>query len=865
MSRTPSAIAARPLSTRRLFGWLRLALVDLGTDWRRFAILIACLALGVGTIGLVGTTGAALQSALLRDARLLLGGDLEASLSYRRADAAERAYFAGLGPVSEAIDVMGRGRSAETTTFLAIRAVDDLYPLVGSATLDMGAEGLVPMPLADRLTEREDRFGLVADPLLLDRLQIAVGDDIEIGAARFVVTGLLGRLPDALGSSIGIGVPVVMSVAALEATGILAPGVLARHRYRVLLEGADYAEAAEAIRARFPEAGFQLSAPRDATADLARFFDIFSRFLVVVGLSVLLVGGVGVSNAVSAYLAERQRSIATFKALGATGGRVTAHFLTQVMLLVLVGSLAGLALGSLFALIALPILSDALGLELALVLDWPSLATALAFGLLTGFAFGYLPLERARRTRPALLFRAVGSAPDEPMRWRNWLRPGLVLPLALAAAGVLVLAIVTTGRPTLVLYYALAVLAGFIVLRLAAAGLQRLIRLVPAPRRRALRHALRAVHLPGAPAPMVIVSLGVGLALLLLVALIDGNLRRMLDREAIPDAPSFVFMDVFPDEVEALADFAATDSGIAGFEAMPLMRGRIEAINGTPVEALERTLPPEFAFLFEEEIPITSAAELPPRSTITAGAWWSAAAAGTPEVSVFDRLRGPLGLEVGDTLTLRIFGDAVTARIASFRDYVWRSGNVNFAFVFSPETFDPFPLSYMGLMQADAGAERAVQSRIVATFPDLIFIPVSEALEAFQVILSGVTGAIQAIGGLALASGALVLAGAMLASRQQREADAVTMKVLGATRGDIVAAYVLEYGLLGLLAAALAALLGVAGSWAFVSFVLELDFTFDPALVATVIGANMLLTVLVGTLATWSALSVRPARFLRAD
>lgn len=571
------------------------------------------------------------------------------------------------------------------------------------------------------------------------------------------------------------------------------------------------------------------------------------------------------SNAISAYVTERQRSIATMKALGATGPRILFHFLTQVLLLALVGIVLGLILGTLLAMVILPILGALLGLGLPAVVDIPTLWTAAGFGLLTGFAFGYLPLVRAERLRPALLFRSAGAAVEGGLTRRDLIRPGLWLPLGLAIAAIYGLAALTTNRPLLVLWYAIGVLAAFAILRLAAWALQRLLKLIPPLPDAALRNAIKAIHRPGAPAPVVILSLGLGLALLLLIALIDGNLRHQLDRESIPNAPSFVFMDLFEDEVASLKDFTVNDKGVELFSDLPMITGAIEAINGVPVKELNRTPPAEFAFVLDGEIPLTASATLPDNSEVTDGSWWPADLSGEPQVSVFQRLKQTLGLALGDTITFRIFGEPVTAKIGSFRDYAWRSGSVNFGFVLSPSALEAFPLSYLGLMKAAPGHEREVQQRLVAAFPDLLFIPVGEALETFTAILANVTTAVEVIGGLAVVSGVLVLAGAMAAGRRQRESDAVVMKVLGATRGDVVRAFLVEYGMLGLLAALLASLLGVAGTWAFVEFVLEIDFWVDPMLILWVAAGTIVLAIIVGMATTWSALSTRPATFLREE
>ena len=847
-----------------LLAWLRVAFVDLRGDLRRFGVLLACLALGVATIAIVGSVGAALQSALERDARQLLGGDLEAGLSYRFAEPAEIELFQSLGRMSELVEISASAQLREgETAFLTLRAVDANYPLVG--TVAFSAPQAPGATLSDLLVERDGAWGLVAGSLLFDRSGLAIGDRLTINGTSFELRGVLGEVPDQLTQAFTIGVPAVASVQALKATGMIEPGVLAQFRYKIALADPDGFDAAAArIRSTFPQAGWTVSSPQNATADLSRFFNIFARFLTIVGLSALIVGGVGVSNAIAAYVTERQRSIATLKALGASSSRILVHFLAQVVALTLVGILLGLLLGAVMTVLALPVLGDLLGIDLPPVIDPASLAIASGFGLLVGVAFAFLPLKRAEALRPALLFRAAGTAVEGGLNWRQLLAPGFLIPMAVTTGLIFLLALLATRRPVLVLWYAVGIVVAFIVLRLAGLLLQRALKLLPAPRHAAARNALKSIYRPGAPAPTVILSLGLGLSLLLLIALVDNNLRHQLDREAIPDAPSFVFMDLFDDEVASITAYTPTNPDIESFEATPVLSGAIESINGAPAASFN-TADEEFQALLGQEIPLTAAAALPDRSTVTAGEWWPADYAGPPLVSVFSELGNRLGLAIGDEVSFRIFGEEVTARVANLRDFTWRSGSINFAFILTPGVLDEFPVSYLGFLKSVPGTERDVQQALIAQFPGTIFVPIAEALDVFAGILNSVTNAVALVGGLAVVSGLLVLAGAMVAGRRQREADAVIMKVLGATRRDIVVAYLIEYGLLGTLAAVVAAILGVVGTWGFVEFVLEIGFSVDPWVIVGVIAAAVVLTIAVGTVTTWSALSVKPASFLREE
>lgn len=847
-----------------LTAWLRVAMVDLRGDLRRFGILLACLALGVATIAIVGSVGASLQAALDRDARLLLGGDLEAGLSYRKADEAERAVFDELGTVTEVIEVMGNGRRDQDNAFLSLKAIDANYPLIGDVNI-VDAVDPEASPY-DLLALRDGAYGMAPESLLFDRLGIEIGDRITVEGVEFEIRGVLSGSPDAITQTVQFGIPTLITVEALDATNILQPGVLARYRYKVLLEDIEFADARDRIRTASPDAGWGINSPRDSTDDIARFFNIFSRFLTIVGLSALIVGGVGVSNAVAAYITERQRSIATLKALGATSTRILTHFLAQVVVLTFAGIVLGLVLGAAIALAAIPIVGSLLGINLPIIIDPASMAIASAFGLLVGFTFAFLPLKRAQLLRPAMLFRAAGTAVEGGLRWRDLAGPSLWIPLAISIAAIYALALFTTNRPELVFWYAIGVAAAFIVLRLAGALLQRVLRLVPSPPNSFFRNALKAIHRPGAPAPVVILSLGLGLALLVLIALIDNNLRHQLDREQVPpDAPNFVYMDLFEDEVDVLAEYAATEPRIAGFESTAMIRGAVIELNGEDIGEVEAPSE-EMAMAFDgDEFPLTASGPLPPRSTVVEGEWWGEDYEGDPLASVYVEMADALGIEVGDELTFRIYGEEVRAKVANLRDLDWRGGGVSFAFVLTPNIIDLFPVSYLGLLRTEPGAERDMQRELVENFPELAFFPVSEALDVFSRILDSVTNAVAVIGGLAVISGLLVLAGAMVAGRRQREADAVVMKVLGATRRDIIFTYLIEYGLLGALAAIIAAGLSVFGAWAFVELVLELDYRVDPLVIIGVIVSTVALTIAVGVATTWSALSIKPSGFLREE
>ncbi|MEX0860398.1 MAG: FtsX-like permease family protein [Cucumibacter sp.] len=845
----------------RLLSWMRVALVDLRGDLRRFGVLLGCLALGTGTIAAVGSVGAALHATIIRDASTLLGGDIEVARSDRRANEEELAYLMSLGTLAETVDTNARGRAGENSIFLDILGVNGNYPLFGRVRSPQLAAGERPIAL---LGEVDGVHGAIIDPVLLDRLGIEFGGHFTIGETRFEVRGLLTSVPDGAVRGFHLGLTTIIALDAVDIgpdARLPLPGLLTEHRYKIRLFEGTYQDAAPVVQAHLAgDTGWTLRTPYDAAGTLSRFYDRFVRFLLIVGLSSLLVGGVGISNAVSAYIAERQRSIATLRSLGATGPRILVHIFTQVGIMSLVGIAIGLALGAVSTLAALPILGPILGVDLPPSVDAPSLLVATGFGVLAAFAFSYLPLVSARKLRPAILFRSVGAS-IEALPAREYLTPGVLIPLAVAGLGMFALAVITTQDLNLVLWYAAGVTATFVLLRAAAALLQRGLRALPALPNPVLRNAFRGICRPGSPAPAVVLSLGLGLAMLLVIVILDNNLHSQLVGEVQQDAPTFVTTDLFEDEIPELKAFLDATGMLTTFRSSPMMRAAITQVRGIPSDQFIN-IDEELVFMLDGEIPVTWATDLPEQTSVVEGQWWPSDYDGPPLVSLRTRARDGLGLKIGDTLELTVLGEKIEARIASFRDYQFRNG-LNFLVTFSPHALDAFPESWLATIKITEGDEQTVERALAREFPELTFIPVGEGLNQAADLLNQLGVAVNIVGGLAVVNGVLVLAGTMAAGRKQREADAIVSKVLGATRAEVVTVFAVEYALLGAFAALIATFVGIAGAWSITLRLLDVGFGIDPVLVLAVLIGAVALTIATGAITTWSALSTRPAQYLR--
>lgn len=850
----PAAPNPRP---SRLPLTLRLALRELRGGLSGFVVFLACIAIGVAAISGVASIARSLTDGLGREGARILGGDLTYSLINREATPAERAVLDAQGRVSVVTTLRAMALAGDKGAALVeLKAVDAFYPARGELVTDPAE------PLADLLADRDGAHGAVVDPALLTRLDLKVGDRIAIAGAPFAIRGILVAEPDKIANGIGFGPRVLIAKPGLIATNLIQPGSLNRWSYRLQIPGADDGELerrAAAIAKAAPEAGWEMRSRGNADPRFAKSVERFTQFLTLVGLTALIVGGVGVANAVAAFVERKRGSIATLKSVGAPGGQVVALYLTQVMLIAGLGTLIGLAIGAGLPFALEAAFRDALPLPLNPTLAPGELALAAAYGLLTALAFAILPLGRAHDVPVSGLFRDVVDPDGHASR----LRYRLIL--AGALAGLVGLALATAFDRRLALIFIVAAACAFGLLRLVAQGLMAVARRLPRPRSAAPRLALANLHRPGALTPAIVLSLGLGVTLLVTLSLIDANVRRTLTSTLPARAPNLFFLDVPSAEADGFHAFLGREAPGAKIERVPMMRGRIIALNDVPVAAIK---PPEdAAWVLDGDRGITYAEDVPDGSSIVAGTWWNAEEAKTPLVSFDAELARGLNLSVGSSVTVNVLGRSLTAKIANLRKVEWRSLGINFVMVFSPGTFRGAPHSDLATLTLPNGPDPALEATILRdvarSYPSVTSVRVKEALEAVNDLVGKLVLAIRGASGVAVVTSLFVLAGALAAGHRARLYDAVVLKTLGATRRRLLAAYILEYGSLGLATALFGLAAGSLAGWVIVTRVMKLDFTLDlsGALVAAALAVAF--AIVLGLAGTWRILGQKPAPYLR--
>ncbi len=835
---------------------LRLALREMRGGLKGFYIFLACIALGTAAIAGVNSVSSAITEAIASQGQTLLAGDMRFEFRNRFATPEELKHFEGLGDVSlsSGLRSMVRLPDGSDQTLVEAKGVDGAYPLYGRLETDP------QKPASELLAWEGDAFGAVAAPLLLDRLGVSVGDELLLGTAKIRITATLLREPDAVSEGFGFAPRLMLSEEALQASGLVQTGSLVENAYRIRL--ADPGRPLAALRAEantaFPAAGWSIRTSDSAAPALTANVTRFSQFLTLVGLTALIVGGVGVANAVRAYLDSRRSVIATFKCLGAPASLVALVYLTQIALIAAVGILIGLAAGALMPVVAMRFLGGVLPVPAEAALYPSALLLAAVFGLLTALAFAVLPLGHAREVPATALFREQGFTASRLPGWPY------VLGAAVLLAALAGLAIATAYDRYIAVVFLAAIAFAFIVLRAVALLITMLARRSPRVNSPALRLALGNIHRPGALTSSVVLSLGLGLALLVTLTLIDGNLRRELTGNLPDRAPNFFFIDIQSAEIEGFHDVLKANMPEGKIIEVPMLRGRVMELNGVDVAKVK--VSPEGQWVLRGDRGVTYARRVPENSTLSEGEWWPEDYSGEPLVSFSAEEGRALGLKLGDTVTVNVLGRNITARIANFRDVKWESLSINFVMVFSPNTFAGAPHAWLATVidpSATAGQEAATLKAITNAYPTVTSVRVKDALDVINELVGQLATAIRAAAAVALVASVLVLAGALAAGNRARVHDAVVLKTLGATRATLIRAFSYEYLMLGLATAVFALFSGGVAAWFVVSRIMKLPSSFLPDVAVMTAAIALVLTVGIGLAGTWRILGQKAAPVLR--
>ena len=838
---------------------LRLGMRELRSGIGGFYVFIGCLALGVMVIAAVGALTDGLRAGFSRQGETILGGDVTFARMHTRAALDERSTFDAMGQVSETATMrtMARRLDGSEQALAELKAVDSKYPLNGAVTVEGGADFRASIA----------SNGAVVDPMLMERLGLKVGDAFRIGEAEVVIRGVLNSEPDAVADRLTYGPRLFVSLETLDKTQLVKPGTLIRWRYAVKLpEGApngadDLKTLRKSTENKFSQGGFTSVDRYDPSPQITRVLERLRQFLILIGLASLLVGGVGIANAVTTFVDKRVKVIATLRSVGATGSQVITIFLAQILAMSLVGILIGLLAGTVVPAVVDRFYGNLLPVRADFSVSPGSLGIAALYGVLVALVFALWPLGRVENVRASVLFRdAVGQVRGRP-------RPPIIAAIVVLVLGLFAVAVLTSD-PKIVAAYA----AGGLILMLAVFGwlgglVAKIAAKVPRPSLPSLALALRNIASPDGLTRSVVLSLGTGLSLLVAVALANASLVAEL-KERLPEhSPDYFLLDVPRPDYEAMKSRIETHIPKVVVTEAPMLRGRLVELKGKSVEELKA--PADVQWVLNGDRGLSYADTVPEGSTVKEGKWWDRGYSGPPLVSFEGEIAHKLGLKVGDKVTVSVLGRNIEATIANLRDVKWESLAINFVMVFSPNTLQAAPHNYLATVRLPAGTPRATESEMVRdlgkVYPSVSAIRVRDAIDQFNKIFAKVMVAVEAAGSVTLAAGALVLAGALATAQRRRIIEAVILKTIGARRRQILAAHAWEYALLTFIAAVVAIGLGAVVSWVAVTKLMELDFVFSMNAVFNTLAIAAAMITAFGGLGTWSILRAPAVQYLRSE
>ena len=833
-------------------GWSKAWIIakrDLASGFRGLRLLLVCLFLGVGALAAIGSLTSAIQGELDNQGQVILGGDLEVELWQRMPTVAEMAYLEELGTISPGYRLQAMATTPDVAVPVELKAVAPNYPMYGALLLQNGATAGAPQAGEAYLA-----------PGAAERLGVAPGDSFSLGTQQVSVAGIIAEEPDRLSEGFALGQTIIVPYALPEDAGLVAPGAMFQTKTRIAFDGQrDPDTVAEELEAAFPNSPFDIRTRNRASPGADRFVSRMGEFLTLVGLAALVIAGIGIGGGVNSYLEARRNSIATLKILGATSRDITRIYALEIGIAASIGAVAGLLAGVLVT----PLLASALGsllpVSTAFAFDPLALLRAAAFGLLVALVFAAPPLARAKHF-PAMALMRAGVSPLS-QQWR-----GAALPVGLGIVAIVALALIGSENPLLTAMFlgdAAAVL-GFLAL------LGRAIRWaasrIPRPSDPIVRAAVANLHRPGAATGSLVTALGFGLSAFVLLAgvqsSLDGNIRQSVPAQA----PDYFVLDVPRDGVEQFRGLVSESAPDAAVQTVPTLRGSITSFG--PEDAMVRVdqmEEREGTWGLRGERGLTYSDTVPQGNAVTSGEWWDEGYSGEPLVSVDEELAQAAGIAIGDMISISVLGVDFTARVANTRRIDWESLGFNNVWVFSANTFANAPHNLAATIDLPEGTQAdGLLRTLVTAFPSSSVIEVGPLLTEARTILDQVSLAILAAASVAVLAGIAVLLGAIAAARAARIYDTVILRVLGASRRQLLALQFVEFGLLAAVLALVALALGTGVAWLVIVQMFEFEWLPDWTEILAVLGGGLVLVLAFALGASLPLLRARPAQTLRS-
>jgi putative ABC transport system permease protein len=853
-------MAKRALSWKRAgaIGWR-----DLRSAPGKFGFVV--LSVAVGVAALVGVRGfsESFRRTLSTEARSLMAGDLTARL-FHLPTAEEKDKIAAIAQpggirttwVTETVS-MASAPPDPVPLLVSLKVVDPAeYPYYGTAELE---------PAMSLQAALEGDSAVVAEEFLI-RLNAQVGQTLRLGGRSFRIAAVLKQEPDRLSAGAGLGPRVMISQAALERTGLLAPGSRASQKLLMKLPPqADPVALRKQVETALPDA--QVMDFKEGNPGLNRGLDNATAILSLICLVAMVLGAIGVAMAMHAHLEQRMDMLAILKAVGASSGDLLRIFLLQTLGLGLAGGLLGVAAG-VGVMAALPaVFGELLPVHATLEFPWRSVAAGLGTGLLTTLLFCLPPLLDVRNVRPVLVLRRLVEQGPEGIGgwfarwWARRLQLGISVVVIAALGGIawaLSDSVKVGGWFALIFTIALVVL-----LVLAAVALRTLRFLLNRVRLRLpsfLRHGLSNLYRPGNQSAAVLAALGTGVMLILAIYLMQAMLLRDIRETASPKLPNVFLIDVTTDEIAGVKEFFARQPGVSqALDLMPVVTGRFVSLNGKPLDQLKEQ---HFPRRMLENAELSWADAPPAGDKVTQGKWWNDS--GAAELAIGEGTAQRLHLGLGSAVELEVGGMVRALKVSAIYRADGQHLGARVVFVLPSGQLKDQLATWYGGAHIDPKQVAAMERALFATYPTISVINLADVLERIESVVDQITFVVRFLAGFSIFAGLMILASSIASTRFRRMREAVVLKTLGATRLRIVRTFSVEFSVLGLLAGTVGVIFANVLTRVLLRK-LEVGFQIEWTVTLVALVGTAVLATATGWIASYRILGLRPLQVLREE
>ncbi len=826
---------------------LQIAIKDLKGGFRRLVIFLLAIIIGVSAIASVQIISSSVKSALKRDAKLLLGGDIEVSQLYASLSDEELAYVKTLGEVSLVSELRTNARANGRTSLIELKVVDGNYPLIGKVEL-VDKSSLKEVLKAGKVVIADD---------LSTRLNVSVGNALNIAGNNMVIGAIIKKLPDVVSDIFVLGPKVLMSQETFKSTVLSQPGSLIKYRYRILLKEEYLGQDMEAkLKARFPKASWRIRNYQNINPSLNDNIQNLTMFFAFAALSALLTGGIAISSSVTAYLNRKQNIIAILKTLGAPGNMIAKIFFAELLIIGILGLLLGIILGLGFAMTGIYLSESFIPFKITPVISLDSIILVAVLGVLTIIGFSYIPIAQSTMVSPTSLFRGVITNLPKA-KFRHIIITSLIA--LLLAVSILVFSHVKILGLWFIIGTFIASFSFYIFAKIFLSIIKHI-----KPSNPVINFALRNLLRPGSGTIPITIALGLGLTVLITVSLINSIIERQVSSSLPRQAPTHFFIDIPSMQKDYFQEYMEKIADTANFESMPMVRGNISKIKGK--EAKESDINPEARWALRSERGLTFASTPPKGTVITEGSWWPENYNGPALISMDENLAKNMGLKIGDSLTYNVLGEEIEGKIANLRKVEYQRFTINFATIFSSGALDHLPYSYLATIRADSeDAEKNIEAVISEKFQFIVMIKVKDALDDVSGLIKNFGIAIRVVAFMTVIAGILALTGAITATQERRIYDNTVLKVLGATKRYLTAIYLIEFFILGIAILVISSILSIAATYSIISLFRLLEFYFSLKTLVAVATTVFFMVIGIAYAENLRILKVRPAFYLRNE